>query len=80
MSDFNIQISLPTCEHAFVDNTGAADEHGITWHNGPIAGDDDHITGHEIGGQNLLYICKKDGWPSVGKLNVCINTYKKNRK
>lgn len=51
--------SLPTCKHAFIDDTGATDQHGVTWHDGPIAGDDHHVTGHQISRQNFLDICQE---------------------
>ena len=52
-----------TCEHAFIDDAGAADQHGVTWHDGPVAGDDHHIAGHQISRHNLFDFCREGrGW------------------
>lgn len=73
LSDLNDQILALTCEHAFIDDTGAADQHGVTWHNGPIAGDDHHITGHQISRQSLFDFFQEVGYNGVvEKVNVCI--------
>jgi len=50
-------MSPLTCEHAFIDDAGATDQNSITWHDGPIAGDDHHIPRHEISWQYLFNIC-----------------------
>lgn len=55
----NISINQLTCEHAFIDDAGAADQHSVTWHDGPIAGDDHHITRHQISGHDLFDICQE---------------------
>lgn len=59
LSYLNVQMLPLTCEHAFIDNAGAADQHGVTWHDGPIAGDDHNITGHQISRQNLFDFCQE---------------------
>lgn len=61
LSDLNFLNSPLTCEHAFIDDAGAADQHSVTWHDGPVAGDDHHITGHQISRQNFFDICQEEG-------------------
>ncbi len=46
-----------TCKHALINNAGSTDEHCITGHDGPVAGDDDDIAGDQVCGQGFLCFC-----------------------
>lgn len=43
-----------TCQHALVDDAGAADQHRVAGHDGPVARDDHDVAGHQVSGQGLL--------------------------
>lgn len=46
-----------TCQHALVDDAGAADQHRVAGHDGPVARDDHDIARHQVSGQGLLDVC-----------------------
>lgn len=71
LSNLDFQVFVLTCEHAFIDNAGAADQYGVAWHDGPIAGDDHQITRHQICRQNLFDFCQEPGCnEGVEMLNI----------
>jgi len=46
-----------TCEHALINNAGSTDEHCVTGHDDPVAGDNDDITRDQVCGQGFLRFC-----------------------
>lgn len=46
-----------TCQHALVDNAGSTNQHCITGHDGPVAGNDHDITRYQVCGHRFFNLC-----------------------